>query len=255
MTPVTLLVSVGTDHHDFSRLIDYVDDWVEGYRREPTRYGGAELRYVVQHGQSRPSRSAANYTILPSGDLLDLMQTASIVVTQGGPGSIVDARACGRIPLVVPRRRYLHEVVDDHQVSFCQVMQTQGDCLVATDLAGLHVLLDRAVADPTLLVKPPPGNAAVATAAIVRCYLDSAVNQGPGWLDGTRLRETLHRYRARRSHRGPALPAASRHQDELCAQAEVTRMLTATLRPQLAKGMLDHDDPAQRSSAAGNVAV
>ena len=56
---------------------------------------------------------------MPAGDLMGYYATASVVVVQGGPGSIQDARRTGAIPLVVPRRAEFDEVVDNHQVPLC----------------------------------------------------------------------------------------------------------------------------------------
>ncbi len=44
----TVLVVVGTDHHRFDRLVDWLDDWAER-QTEPTRV-------VFQHGSARPPR-------------------------------------------------------------------------------------------------------------------------------------------------------------------------------------------------------
>lgn len=190
----SLFVSVGTDHHTFDRLIHWTDRWVA--------LQAVPLDYVVQHGASRPSRLAGNLTMVTRGELLALMSRSVLVVTQGGPGSIVDARSCGRKPIVVPRVSALNEVVDDHQEPFCRLMAREGSCLMATDEASLHRLLDRGLSDPSSLRKAAPSSPAARTAATVRRVLDEVVEQGPGWFSEHRFGEAfLNRFGAERESR------------------------------------------------------
>ncbi len=189
-TRPTLFVTVGTDHHRFDRLVRWTDAWVEG-RAEP-------VDYRVQHGSSAPSRVGSNLVLVPQAALLKLIGSATVVVAQGGPGSIVDARACGRIPIVVPRLHRYDEVVDDHQVPFCALMSRQGACLVAGDERTLHALLDRAFAAPERMRCPVPESPAPATALAVQGECDRLVGRPSGWVDLRRVREVwLHRHRVR----------------------------------------------------------
>lgn len=67
---------------------------------------------------------------------------------QGGPGSILDAREVGVIPISVPHQAELEEVVDNHQVEFSKVMQSYGETVIAQDAKDLHQKLDDALANP-----------------------------------------------------------------------------------------------------------
>ncbi len=51
-------------------------------------------------------------------ELAEALRRADVVVTHAGAGSVLDALAAGRCPVIVPRRRAAGEVVDDHQVEF-----------------------------------------------------------------------------------------------------------------------------------------
>ncbi len=75
------------------------------------------------------------------------MGRARIVVGHAGPGTVLDARAAGRLPVVVPRRAALGEVVDDHQVAFGRWMADRGQAICVEDAAALRRHLDAAVAD------------------------------------------------------------------------------------------------------------
>ncbi len=138
-----VLVTVGTMHHRFNRLMDWVESWLR------SRPGTA--RVVVQHGTSRLPAGAEGFPMCSQDELLEIIRTSEVVVTQGGPGGIMDARDCGIMPIVVPRRAEFDEHVDDHQVRFCGYMVREGMVKLAESEQQLHALLDDAVADPTSL--------------------------------------------------------------------------------------------------------
>lgn len=138
--PINGVVTVGTDHHRFDRLMNWLERW-------NARNPGA-VRWVVQHGSSRPMAGAEGFAIKARADVLELLLDADVVVTQGGPGGIKDSRECGTVPIVVPRLSKLDEVVDDHQVAFARQLCAKGLLVAAESEAELHAALDRAVADP-----------------------------------------------------------------------------------------------------------
>ncbi|VEJ28871.1 Uncharacterised protein [Rothia dentocariosa] len=83
------MVSLGTDYHTFDRLLR----WVKAYLAE-----NPQVRCLVQHGHTSPIEGADNVKLLPAGTLKRLYAKAQVVLVQGGPGSIQDARATGAIP-------------------------------------------------------------------------------------------------------------------------------------------------------------
>lgn len=134
-----LVVSLGTDHHHFDRLIQWVDAYLADH---------PEVTALVQHGFTAPPQHADAVERMPRADLLDLYRAAKVVLVQGGPGSILDAREVGAIPLAVPRVAELDEVVDNHQVEFSRVMETHGEAIIVTSPEDLRNKLDAAFADP-----------------------------------------------------------------------------------------------------------
>lgn len=183
MTPPLVFVTVGTDHHPFNRLIGWMDDWVARCR--------VPVRYVVQHGSAAPSRLGHNLGLVTHQELLELIREATVVVTQGGPGSIVDVRSTGRVPIAVPRIAALGEVVDDHQRYFCEVMRRHEACFTAHDEATLGDLLDQALADPKAFLRPPPPSPSADTAAELHRAMEEAVTRGAGWVALRRLMEQI----------------------------------------------------------------
>lgn len=137
-----VLVTVGTDHHPFDRLVGWVDEWFAAL-------APGTVRCVMQTGTSRPPRHAEWRTYLGYAELEEHLRRAAVVVCHGGPATIMDARSAGRRPIVVPRRRRLGEHVDDHQRRFARRMRPTGHIALAEEWPALRELLDEAVADPT----------------------------------------------------------------------------------------------------------
>jgi UDP-N-acetylglucosamine transferase subunit ALG13 len=76
------------------------------------------------------------------------MRDAAAVVCHGGPGTIMECRSLGLLPIVVPRQARLGEHVDDHQIRFARRMATTGGIHLAETEAQLHELLERVFVDP-----------------------------------------------------------------------------------------------------------
>jgi UDP-N-acetylglucosamine transferase subunit ALG13 len=134
-----VLVSVGTEHYRFDRVIDWLDAWL-------ATDAGAHVDCLVQHGASKPSSKARSRPFLPFDEMLATAETASAVVCHGGTGTVMLARHAGIRPIVVPRRHELGEHVDDHQVEFARRMAARGDVELAESERDLHDLLDGLVA-------------------------------------------------------------------------------------------------------------
>ncbi len=133
-----VVVSVGTDHHRFDRLIGWIDEW---------RDLNPEVVAVVQAGTSAPSRHHSR-ELIPHGELLELFRGAKVVVSHGGPSTVMDARLSGRLPIVVARNPAHHEHVDDHQMRFAEHLALHGVAVVVDDREDLFAAMDRAMAEP-----------------------------------------------------------------------------------------------------------
>lgn len=134
-----VLVTVGTDHHPFDRLVE----WADAYARERP-----EVRVLVQHGRSPAPADAEGTPFLPPDRLEELMRSAAAVVTHGGPGSVTAARRAGHLPLAAARDPELGEHVDDHQLRFVARLDASGLVRACATAQQLSAALDKAVAHP-----------------------------------------------------------------------------------------------------------
>ncbi|QXC61343.1 hypothetical protein KSP35_00350 [Aquihabitans sp. G128] len=164
--PYRVVVTVGTDHHPFDRLVGWIDAWAVAH---------PDVAVLVQRGESAAPAHVESVEMLGYDELVAAMAGADAVVAQGGPGGIMDARSVGHRPIVVPRRGTLGEHVDDHQVAFTAWMGERELVWLAADEADLVALLDRALADPTALRIPPDDGEVGATVDRFRALVDPLV--------------------------------------------------------------------------------
>lgn len=137
-----LVVSLGTDHHPYDRAVEWVDAYL---KKHP------EVTCFFQHGFTSDSRYATeNAHILPRAEMLKLYEKSSVAIVHGGPGCILDVRAAGRMPLTMPRRPWLGEHVDEHQVRFTKVMDEQGEAILVHDQEDFERKLDAAIGNPAV---------------------------------------------------------------------------------------------------------
>ena len=104
-----ILILVGTDHHQFDRLVAWADRRQRAHPDEDV---------FVQYASSQGPEHASGSAFLSPLDLEAAVRDADVVITHGGPGTINNARVGGHCPIVVPRDPTRGEHVDDHQCRF-----------------------------------------------------------------------------------------------------------------------------------------
>lgn len=153
MTDPRPLVAVllGTDHHPFDRLVEYAG----------TTTTRTPVDWFVQHGWTAEPADLPSRSMLGVEDLQDLLRRASAVVTHGGPGLIMEARAAGHVPVVVPRDPAYGEHVDGHQLRFTARIARDGLIHRATTQVEFEAALARALATGRRDTGPDAGPAAM----------------------------------------------------------------------------------------------
>lgn len=112
-----VLVSVGTDHHPFDRLVDWAERWAVAHPEDSV---------VVQHGTTRAPSGVEHAELYSRDEMRAQLERADVVVISCGPGGVMDVRSTGRVPIVLARRADLGEHVDDHQQSFARHLSDTG---------------------------------------------------------------------------------------------------------------------------------
>ena len=153
MTPTSkkfsVFATVGTDFHQFDRLIAWVDEWCSGRK---------DSECLVQHGMSSPPARGAGVGFLNREELVVALAHCDVVVCHGGPATIAEARAAGRLPICVPRDPAFKEHVDGHQQRFARRVARDDLVVLAESKAVLFAALDRARVQPEAFVLAGSGS-------------------------------------------------------------------------------------------------
>ena len=137
-----VVVAVGTDKHPFNRLICWVDEWASTH---------PDVGVFIQHGSSSRPRHAAGADLLPHEELLAMIAEATVLISHGGPSTVMDMRTQGRMPIVLGRNPKFGEHIDAHQMRFANHLHSHQMALCVSDQSSLHRQIDRGLANPVSL--------------------------------------------------------------------------------------------------------
>ena len=169
-----VFVSVGTDHHPFDRLVGWVDRWQQ--------HSHHDAAVFIQRGTSLSSPSVESIDYLDKHALDARLASAAVVISHGGPSTIMGARGAGIRPIVVPRDHTLGEHVDGHQLAFCEHLEKYGLVSRARSEGQLYALIDDALHDPAS-VRLDGGDSADLTAPTLERFgsmVDELLGRGSG---------------------------------------------------------------------------
>ena len=97
-----VLVLLGTQKQQFTRLLDYLENI------------NLQEEVLIQKGYTIYNGKYNSFTF--TNKLNDLIKKADIVITHGGIGSIMECLEYNKKIIVVPRLKEYNEHVDDHQI-------------------------------------------------------------------------------------------------------------------------------------------
>ncbi|WP_346207828.1 glycosyltransferase [Caldifermentibacillus hisashii] len=126
-----IFVTVGTHEQPFNRLIQEVDILVDK--------GIIKEEVIIQTGYSDYIPNSCKYKkMLSFQDMNTLTKDARIIITHGGPASILLAYSYGKVPVVVPRQKKYGEHVDNHQLLFCKRLEKEKKIILVDDIKSLE---------------------------------------------------------------------------------------------------------------------
>lgn len=170
MTAACILVTLGTDHHRFDRLVHWTDHWASAH---------PEVEVFVQHGTAVAPSCAAGSPLVEPTELRDRVAAATAVVTHGGLSSIMETRAAGFLPIVLARDPGLSEHVDGHQQAFTAHQERLGRIALVRTEEELAAALDRAIADPPAFRLPAGATDVSAAVEEVGALVDDLLRNRP----------------------------------------------------------------------------
>lgn len=179
-SPTQVVVSVGTDHHPFERLLDWMT----------IAQDTLDVDVLIQRGATDERSGLRTVDYLQQAELDEAFEAADVVVCHGGPGTIAAARRHGHRPIVVARNPRHGEHVDDHQMRYSAKLAAED----AIDLAASSDDLLRLIVAPRerVAVERRPGDANEGVrdfAELIDRFLDGQIPRRR-WRDRIRLRRT-----------------------------------------------------------------
>lgn len=112
-----IFVTVGTHEQSFIRLIKKIDEMVcNGIINE-------EVFMQIGYTKDYIPRYCEYKELITNEEMEEYSKKARIVITHGGPGSIMLPFKLGKVPVVVPRNPEFNEHVDKHQILFTKKLQ------------------------------------------------------------------------------------------------------------------------------------
>ncbi|MGX7393444.1 glycosyltransferase [Carnobacterium mobile] len=111
-----IFITVGTHEQQFNRLIRYIDDF--------SLENNIEEEIIIQSGYSDyNTKNCKTKRLLSYNEMITNVEKARIIITHGGPSSIMMPLQIGKVPIVVPRKYENNEHVNNHQVSFLKALE------------------------------------------------------------------------------------------------------------------------------------
>lgn len=101
-------------------------------------------RAFCQYGYSTIIPEVPSAHMLESAAFLEHLRSAEVVVSHGGPGSIIPVLRAGRQLVLVPRRKEFGEHVDNHQVAFCRRIAASHGISTVEDIGELESAIQKA---------------------------------------------------------------------------------------------------------------
>jgi UDP-N-acetylglucosamine transferase subunit ALG13 len=125
-----IFATVGTHEQPFDRLVQAIDE-LKGRRI-------ISHEVFIQSGYSKYQPQFCDYApFIGFNEMIERIKAAEIVITHGGTGSIMLVLYNGKIPVVMPRQKKFNEHIDDHQVRFCETMESKGKILAIYEVETL----------------------------------------------------------------------------------------------------------------------
>jgi UDP-N-acetylglucosamine transferase subunit ALG13 len=128
-----IFVTVGSQM-PFDRLIRAVDEWAEARGRSDVFAQTGSTDFL-------PKKISAKQLMDPV-EFRKCVETADFIVAHAGMGSIITALECGKRIIVMPRRGYLNETRNDHQVATVKQLSKHGRIIAAMNEEELVGKLD-----------------------------------------------------------------------------------------------------------------
>lgn len=114
-----ILVLLGTQNNDFTRLLEAVQENIDNKT--------INEEVIVQAGFTRfESKDMKIFSLVDKEKIAKLQDRADLIISHGGVGSIISSLEKGKKVIVVPRLKKYGEHVNNHQIQIAKKFSKDG---------------------------------------------------------------------------------------------------------------------------------
>lgn len=127
-----ILVTLGTQKQPFLRLLNYIEN------------SNIEEKIIVQAGHTIfSSEKMELFSFKDYKEMGNLIKKASIIITHGGTGSIIEPLKLNKKVIVCARKKKYGEHIDDHQEEIVELFVKEGFVLELNELNDINEVINR----------------------------------------------------------------------------------------------------------------
>ena len=131
-----ILVTLGTQDKDFSRLLKAVEKQIKN--------GVIKDKVVAQVGTTKYNSDLIEmFDLIPVDKFDELMNECDILITHGGVGSILSGLKNNKVVIAAARLKKYKEHVNDHQLEIIENFSNAGYILELKDFEKLDEVLEK----------------------------------------------------------------------------------------------------------------
>ena len=132
-----ILVLLGTQDKSFARLLSVIEKQIDDKN--------IKEEVIVQAGHTKFSSSHMRiYDFISKVELEEYISKASLIITHGGVGSILDSLARKKVVIAAPRLKKFGEHTNDHQLQIIDSFSKKGYIIPLYDFNKLDEALKQA---------------------------------------------------------------------------------------------------------------
>ena len=131
-----ILVLLGTQNNSFHRLLEEIQKNIDN--------GNIKEKVIAQKGYTKfDSKDMILYNQVPIEEMKKLINSADLIITHGGVGSIITSIEQGKKVIAVPRLKKYNEHVNDHQLDIIKSFDEMGYIIGIEDVAQISEALEK----------------------------------------------------------------------------------------------------------------
>ena len=127
-----ILVTLGTQKEQFTRLLDYIED------------SNIKDEIIVQAGHTQyDSKKMKIFDFIPYEEMTEYIKKADLIISHAGTGSILMPLKQGKKIIACARLQKYGEHVDDHQLQLIEVFKDEGYILEINEQEKLDDIIKK----------------------------------------------------------------------------------------------------------------